>query len=398
VKLLVVFHAGDYRETYNRLKSGGSETYYAQRYWLDAYESALPYTSDITVLTCLTEKYDEMMPNGIRAMGAGMSDFENLEPLLQLIASLNPTHVVVTVADWRLLRWIAKQGYRCLTVFGSSVPRGTGSILKKVAAEVRGRLIAYYLNKRYFDWIGSYGLASTSRLRSFGVKPNKLIPWDLLIEPDAGSFTPKRLRKGAADFNVCFVGAAVEGKGVLDLVDAIAILNSEGFAVAVTIVGKDSDDIIGRRVNHHGIPHKTTFVGHLPSSEIEPLMHQMDVVVVPSHHTYPEGFPLVIHHGLRARTPLVTSDHPMFRRHLRDRENALIFPAANPAALAASIKELLTNEDLYFKLSEASKATWLDLRLDVKWHEMFLRWVRRSSEDWQWFAAHSIQAIEAMAK
>jgi glycosyltransferase involved in cell wall biosynthesis len=122
-------------------------------------------------------------------------------------------------------------------------------------------------------------------------------------------------------------------------------------------------------------------------------MHQADIVLVPSQHHYVEGFPLVIQHALRSRTPLVVSNHPMFLDYLHHGSNAMIFPAGNASALASCVAELLTHPDLYTHLSTQSHNTWKQLRLPVKWADLIERWVQGTESDRQWLSDHRLTAM-----
>jgi len=60
---------------------------------------------------------------------------------------------------------------------------------------------------------------------------------------------------------------------------------------------------------------------------------------------------MTLYEALCTRTPLLTSDHPMFALKIRDGYNALVFPERNPAAFASRIEELLRSPELYSRLS-----------------------------------------------
>ena len=83
-------------------------------------------------------------------------------------------------------------------------------------------------------------------------------------------------------------------------------------------------------------------------------MRDHDAVLVPSHWAYPEGLPMTLYEALCTRTPLLTSDHPMFSLKIRDRDNALVFPERNPEAFAKCIDDLASSPQLYTELSIAA--------------------------------------------
>ena len=113
-------------------------------------------------------------------------------------------------------------------------------------------------------------------------------------------------------------------------------------------------------------------------------MRGADAVVIPSRHEYPEGLPLTIYEALAARTPIIASDHPMFRGALVDEESALIFPETNIVSLASAIARLSTDHSLYRRLSANSERAWQALQLHVTWGDLMERWLADTPIDRQW--------------
>ena len=120
-------------------------------------------------------------------------------------------------------------------------------------------------------------------------------------------------------------------------------------------------------------------------------MRSADVVVIPSRHDYPEGFPLTIYEALCAQTPMIVSDHPMFCEQLKHRVSAMIFPASDSMALAESLRTLLTAPELYANLSAMSQATWEKLQVSVKWADLLERWLDPAPENQLWIANHCLE-------
>jgi hypothetical protein len=74
----------------------------------------------------------------------------------------------------------------------------------------------------------------------------------------------------------------------------------------------------------------------------------------------------------------------MFKTHLKDGVNSMIFEAGNSLALAECIEKVISDSALYHNLSAASHSTWHELRLPVKWAELIDRWLDDSPESKQW--------------
>ena len=70
-----------------------------------------------------------------------------------------------------------------------------------------------------------------------------------------------------------------------------------------------------------------------------------------SRSAYPEGFPLTLFEGIASRSPIVCTDHPMFRPVLRNEENCAVFKSGDVDGFADAIRRVLTDADLYRKLS-----------------------------------------------
>jgi glycosyltransferase involved in cell wall biosynthesis len=123
----------------------------------------------------------------------------------------------------------------------------------------------------------------------------------------------------------------------------------------------------------------------IANEDVPVTMRAADAVIIPSRHEYPEGLPLTIYEALAARTPIIASDHPMFRGALAHEETALVFPAGDVGALADAIRRLTTDAALYALLSENSERAWEALQLPVAWGELIERWL---ADDQDWLREH----------
>jgi glycosyltransferase involved in cell wall biosynthesis len=113
---------------------------------------------------------------------------------------------------------------------------------------------------------------------------------------------------------------------------------------------------------------------------------------VPSRHSYPEGLPLTIYDSYCSRTPLVASDHPMFRGRVEDGFAALVFRAASPESLAERADELLRSPELYARLSRNSAEAWAKLQLPVRWGDLLQHWLLGGEASREYFARFNLAA------
>jgi glycosyltransferase involved in cell wall biosynthesis len=379
MRLLIVQYAGDYREAFHNLTEGKGETYYAQQYSVDAVSKVAAQVDEVATLSFLSDnRYDEVLPNGVRAIGAGFHHKINSQTILEIVKAQKPTHILLRTPDRAVLQWAIKNKVQVMVTLADSF--GNPSIRDRV----NHYLLANLLNHRQVNWIGNHGVTASQSLQAIGVDPDKIVPWDWphTVTPDL--YSQKTLRQHSDCWNILYAGHISEPKGVGDVLEAIAALKARQFPVHLKIAGKGDVETFQAKVRQLQIEDCVEFLGMVKNTEVIGLMRDADLVTVPSRHEYPEGFPMTIYESLCSRTPLVASDHPMFVHRLRQGQNAMIFPAGQAAACALQIETILTQPALYENISNATHATWKSLQVPVKWGDMLTAWLQNSSQDQEW--------------
>ncbi|MBW3584590.1 MAG: glycosyltransferase family 4 protein [Cyanobacteria bacterium 0813] len=380
MRLVIVQYAGDYAEAFEKLAKGGSETYYGQKYSVDAVTEMAKRAESVTVICCITPEFnDRVLENGVRAIGCGFNYKIDPKKLIELIAQQKPTHLVLRTTLPDLFNWAIKNKIRTIAVFAESI------VTKTWRNKYRNYFLSQLLNNKQIEWVGTYGITSSLLFKQIGVKADKIIPWDFLLETTPGSLSPKTIPADIKKIQLFYAGSLVQSKGVGDILRAVAKLRERNnISVHLKMAGKGEEEFFAQRVEELQIKDCVDFLGIVPTQSLEPLMRESDLVLVTSRHEYPEGFPLTIQHALRTRTPIVASDHPMFKTHLKHGINSMIFEAGNSLALAECIEKVISDAALYHNLSVASHSTWHELRLPVKWAELIDRWLDDSPESKQW--------------
>lgn len=380
MRLVIVQYAGDYAEAFEKRAKGGSETYYGQKYSVDAVTEMAKRAESVTVICCITPEFnDRVLENGVRAIGCGFNYKIDPQKLIELIAQQKPTHLVLRTTLPDLFNWAIKNKIRTIAVFAESI------VTKTWRNKYRNYFLSQLLNNKQIEWVGTYGITSSLVFKQIGVKADKIIPWDFLLETTPGSLSPKTIPADIKKIQLFYAGSLVQSKGVGDILRAVAKLRERNnISVHLKMVGKGEEEFFAQRVEELQIKDCVDFLGIVPTQSLEPLMRESDLVLVTSRHEYPEGFPLTIQHALRTRTPIVASDHPMFKTHLKHGINSMIFEAGNSLALAECIEKVISDSALYHNLSVASHSTWHELRLPVKWAELIDRWLDDSPESKQW--------------
>lgn len=387
MRLLMVQYAGDYREAVECFAQGGKETYYAQKYSVEAVAEIGKTIEEAAVLCCLTEEpYDKVLSNGVRAIGAGFNPKISIKPLIELIEKENPTHLIIRTPFQGFFGWAVKNKIPTIAILADSFPT------QGVKNKLRNYWLAKTLNHPRIEWVFNHGITSCLSLKQIGVNPDKIIPWDWphSLTPDA--FPSKTLRADGKPWSLVYVGLITESKGIGDVLDALKELRSKNVSINLKVAGKGETEKFIHKAKQLNLEDCVEFLGLVPNQAIVHLMRDADVVIIPSRHEYPEGFPMTIYEALCSRTPIIASDHPMFQNKLKDGTNALIFPAANAVALADCMEKLLANPELYERLSIDSYNTWKKLQIPVKWADMINRWLDNSPENQQWLFEHRISS------
>lgn len=387
-RLLIVQYAGDYRQAYYTLAQDGAETYYAQRYSVELLAEYKQWCQEVATLIFKTDEfYDETLPNGVRSIGAGcMHRPIDDQQILDIVQKFQPTHLILRTPHASLLNWAIRNRVRCLVTLADSFQAN------KPKQWLKNLLLGRLLNHPWIDWVANHGVNSSMSLQSIGVSASKIIPWDwpAIITPTV--FAPKTQVAANDHVNLFFAGAITEAKGIGDVLRAIPWLKQRNISVSLKIAGNGEIATFQREATRLGIEDAIEFLGLVPHHNIVNLMRAADVVLIPSRHEYPEGLPMTIYEALCSRTPIVASDHPMFRGRLQHEESALIFPQGNSTALGNCIDRLVFSPPLYERLSVTSEDAWNKIQIAVKWGDIVERWLVDSPDNRRWLAERCLNA------
>ena len=372
---LVFVQFGDYSEAFHRLREpAGAETYYAQRYTID-FVAELAAGGSVEAVTVVTfsrdEELTELLP---RLSTAGVKLYVEGQParhaeLIRLVEQQRPTHLIISAPIVPLMRWGLASGIPVLPLFADSF-RGDG-----LRQQVRNARLAYVLNDPRIRYVANHNLAAALELERIGVEPSKILPYDWPAVVSPHEFPAKQAPASDRPFRLIYVGQVSEAKGVGDLIHALVELNRVGKACTLTIVGQTLDPSLSALSEQLGVADQVRFLGTRAHDEVSEAMREHDAVVVPSRHEYPEGLPMTLYEGLCSRTPLIVSDHPMFALRIRAYENALVFAAGSPSALAASVLELASDAALYQRLSENAESAADGYLCPLKWDRLITSWL-----------------------
>ena len=384
MRLTIVQYAGDFREAFDRFAQGGKETYYAQRYSVNFVGTLAQRLEQVAVICALSENgYDEVLDNGVRAIGLGLKQGFHPSEVVSALSKTKPTRLSLTTPMLPILKWANANRIRTIVPLADSFQTGG------LRNAFRNRRLAYYLNQRHVEWVGNHGISACLSLLDIGVTPDKIVPWDWPPSHRPADRAPRSLKPDEPR-KLIYVGSITETKGVGDLLRATARLRHRNFNLRLSIIGRDPDGSMMALTKSLNVEDIVDFVGVVPNEDIPAAMRAADVVVIPSRHEYPEGLPLTIYEALSARTPIVASDHPMFREALVDGERAVIFHAGDVEQLENAVIKLFSDATLYQTLSQRAEEAWNRIQLPVTLGKLLDAWTADDPAQTEWIRAHRL--------
>ena len=161
---------------------------------------------------------------------------------------------------------------------------------------------------------------------------------------DREFFLPRSRRESAPVVRILYVGWIIEGKGVIDLLDAASLLARGARAFELRLVGPM---FAGRErwhaeIQRRGLQDIAVLAGSMDSrADLLREYHAADIFVFPSHF---EGFPVALLEAAALGLPCVGTQVGGIPDILDEGRAGLLVPARAPGALAAAVESLLGDE------------------------------------------------------
>jgi glycosyltransferase involved in cell wall biosynthesis len=383
---LMVIQFGDYREALLARTASRPETYRAQYYSMACFDKVLSRGHGLIV--CLdTEPYDQNWEN-IHLVGDRFIPGDNGcqylwqarsagKKLIALAKRFSPTHLIIRTPDWPSLfvgAWALQQKIPLLPLFADYFYAST---LKN---KIKNFPLIRILNSAAIPLVANHNYPACISMALAGVKTTKIVPYDWPSINNPNMSAPKQITLKNNSYRLCYAGQISTAKGVGDLLKALACLVESGIDMELDIfgTGPEKEAFAAMAENLH-IGTRVRFHGLSPNASVLETMRQAHLVVVPSHHAYPEGIPCVIYESLEVRTPVVISDHPSFLPKFKHGEGCLIFEAGNVLQLATRIKECLTDPNRYASLSTTTASAWENIQCPVTFGQLLDDWIAFTS-------------------
>ena len=198
------------------------------------------------------------------------------------------------------------------------------------------------------------GIVPSQRVR---VAPNG-VP-DLL--EDIGSGQARSPDDGPP--TILVVGQLSAAKGLLDLLDAAALLVASGHAFELLVAGAWASEADLRqaqgRIEALGLSERARLPGVVEGREKALAFARARVFVLPTRYPL-EGQPLAVLEAMAAGIPVVATPRAAIPDMVIDGETGLLVPEGDPGHLAAAVASLLEDAPRARRMGAAARARYLD--------------------------------------
>jgi glycosyltransferase involved in cell wall biosynthesis len=152
-----------------------------------------------------------------------------------------------------------------------------------------------------------------------------------------------------------FIARFIHAKGLLDVIQACAILRDRGLKFRLLCVGDGPARVEAEAESARlQLAEYVRFFGYVAESETRSFYQESTMLVFPTYHY--EGFPMVIFKSVAAGLPIITTRIRAARDYLKEPENCLWVEPRRPEQLAQRIAALLDQSELRTAMSQNNRA------------------------------------------
>jgi glycosyltransferase involved in cell wall biosynthesis len=153
---------------------------------------------------------------------------------------------------------------------------------------------------------------------------------------------------------IAYAGRYEAGKGVYELLTAVAGLSASQPDLRLECAGSGDADALSRRAHALGIADRVTLRGWVDAEERDRLLQRATIFVLPSHA---EGMPISVLEAMAAGCPVIATAVGGVPDLVVDGVNGLLVPAGDAQALAFAIHRVLRDPALAAQLSRCGRET-----------------------------------------
>ncbi len=219
----------------------------------------------------------------------------------------------------------------------------------------------FCLFERYTFRHASYAIAGNQEaatlMRRHGYQGRLAVLPQVGVDPDLFSPAAKPSSTNGSSssqrFTIGYMGRFIAWKGVLDLIDVLAALPPH---VHLHLVGDgDLHPTLEQRASELGVRERVSIRAAVKSTEVPSLLHQMDVLVLPSQTqpNWKEQFGRILVEAMSCAVPVVGSSSGEIPNVIG--EAGLVFPERDKDALRATLEQLLHDAPLRHELGRRGR-------------------------------------------
>ena len=232
---------------------------------------------------------------------------------------------------------------------------------------------ALWLARRTAATVGvSEGVREQLVLRGFPAEQCVAIPNGI----DLGRFPPAELQPMAQrESGIVMAARFARQKDHATLIEALALLVAQGLRPVLYLAGGGKPRVEQRMralAQARGIANQVRFLGSI--ADLPQLLMRQRIFVLSTHY---EGMPLALLEGMAAGCAVVGSAVPGVREVLRDGEDGLLVPEADPVALADALQRLLRDPDDAARMAANARAAALERHgralMNQRYEDLFLQ-------------------------
>jgi len=159
---------------------------------------------------------------------------------------------------------------------------------------------------------------------------------------------PERRRPPGHPLGLVYLGLLEVARGIMEMVDAVAILRRDGFPVRATIVGKGRDaQLFQDRARAHGLTEAdVSFLGYVDRDTALRAVQEADIGVLPHHvnEQWNTSIPNKLFDYMAVGLPVLSSNPGPFERITRATGAGEVFEGGDAASLAGAVRRLADPE------------------------------------------------------
>ena len=371
---------GDFKSARERMDAGLSEPYFGMRESVRAL--ARLFASRTSLVISLDAGAYRIEQDQLTLLSVGsphawmrigrLREQVRARAIIAELEAFRPTHVLLRTGGQlglRIAQWCAKKRVPTLVLLANAV-YGDNSYNTRV-----NRSLMQLLNDPTFVRVGNYKPTAVASMLDYGLLPDKAVSFAFDGERQPSALLPKQLIDRGSP-HIVFAARMVLEKGPLELVEAVRLLRARGIRARATLFG-EGPDLEAVRARARQLPDGAIETpGMVDNATLFEALRGATFACVPSRSTFVEGMPMALTEALAARTPVITSNCPVFARSFVDGEGVRIFQEQDPRSLASVIVDALADENKYARLSETTQDAFSRVSAKHSFSELLDGWGR----------------------